>query len=84
MFADIDLPAAEAAAESSKDLATHPSYQALALSVNVADLQSVEAMVAQTVSTFGAIHYSVNSAGVGCAPRPRHHHRLRACVAPVS
>ena len=69
MFADIDLPAAEAAAESSKDLATHPSYRALALSVDVADPQSVEAMVAQTVSTFGAIDYSVNSAGVGCAPR---------------
>ena len=65
VFADLNLDAAQAGAESSKALATNPEYCALALAVDVADVKSVEGMVAKTVATFGRVDYSVNSAGVG-------------------
>lgn len=65
VFADINFVSAQAAADSSKALAKNPEYTALALNVDVSDAQSVEAMVAKAVATFGRIDYSVNSAGVG-------------------
>ena len=65
VFADLNFDAAQAGAESSKALATNPEYRALALAVDVADVKSVEGMVAKTVATFGRVDYSVNSAGVG-------------------
>ena len=64
VFADLNFDAAQAGVESSKALATNPEYRALALAVDVADVKSVEGMVAQTVATFGRVDYSVNSAGV--------------------
>ncbi|KAL9123284.1 MAG: hypothetical protein Q9187_000156 [Circinaria calcarea] len=65
VFADLNLESAQAAASSSIAFATNPQYSALALRVDVADLKSVEEMVAKAVATFGRIDYSVNSAGVG-------------------
>ena len=64
VFADLNLDAAQAGAESSKAIATNPEYRALALAVDVADVKSVEGMVTKTVATFGRVDYSVNSAGV--------------------
>lgn len=65
VFADINFASAQAAADSSKALAKNPEYSALALSVDVTDSKSVDAMVAKILATFGRIDYSVNSAGVG-------------------
>ncbi|KAL4912941.1 3-oxoacyl-reductase [Aspergillus aurantiobrunneus] len=65
VFADLNISAAATAMEESKALATNPSYRTLSLSVNVADEESVEDMVSQTLTAFGRIDYCVNSAGVG-------------------
>jgi len=64
-FADLSGEAAKQAAEESKKIATHPKYKALAIVVDVSDVESVERMVATAVTEFGRIDYSVNSAGVG-------------------
>lgn len=64
VFADLDLPSAQTAANSSKALSTNANYRALAIGVDVADRNSVDNMVAQTTAMFQRIDYSVNSAGV--------------------
>ncbi|KAI0392813.1 NAD(P)-binding protein [Xylariaceae sp. FL0594] len=65
VFADIDLAAAERAAEESKTHAASPDeFKALAVCVDVTKDESVEAMVKKTVKEFGRVDYLVNSAGV--------------------
>lgn len=64
VFADIDEPRAQQAAEESKSYAKHPEYAALVVGVDVVDEASVQAMVDKTVEAFGRIDYCVNCAGV--------------------
>lgn len=64
LVADINLEKAEAVAEKSRSVATHPSFKAVAVKVDVADNQSVQDMVARAIAEFGRIDYNVNSAGV--------------------
>ncbi len=45
---------------------------ALGLHVNVADSASVQAMVAATLQTYGALHVLINSAGIGEPPAAIH------------
>lgn len=68
VFADLNMSAAQAAADSSKTMATNPEYRAMAIWVDVSDPESVSTMVRQTVAGFGTIDYSVNSAGVRAGP----------------
>jgi len=65
VFADRNLHAAEEAAETSRRVAnkTDP-YHPMAIQVDVADRQSVEGMLSQTLETFGRVDYCVNAAGV--------------------
>lgn len=58
--ADINLEAAEAAAAE----AAAAGISALATEVNVADADSVEAMVAKTMEKYGRIDFLVNNAGI--------------------
>lgn len=65
VFADRNLPAAEEAAETSRRIANnHDSYHALVIQVDVADRQSIEGMLSQTLEKFGRVDYCVNAAGV--------------------
>jgi NAD(P)-dependent dehydrogenase (short-subunit alcohol dehydrogenase family) len=64
LLADINEAGAMEAAEESKKLATNPSYEALAVKVDVTDAASVQAMVDRAVEKFGRVDYCVNSAGV--------------------
>ncbi|KAK4980977.1 hypothetical protein LTR28_010240 [Elasticomyces elasticus] len=63
--ADLNLAAAEAAAEESRVRATHPNFRALAIEVDITNEKSVELMVKIARDAFGRIDYSVNSAGIG-------------------
>lgn len=64
VVADINLELATAVAEECKGVATHPSFESLAIKVDVANNQSVQDMVSSIVEKFGRIDYNVNSAGV--------------------
>ena len=64
VFADMNVAAARQAASESKTLATNPKYQTLTLQVDVANEESVDAMIENTVKEFGRIDYAFNSAGV--------------------
>jgi NAD(P)-dependent dehydrogenase (short-subunit alcohol dehydrogenase family) len=66
VIADYNQTGAEAAAESLK------AYGARALRVNVADGESVQQMIADTVAAFGTVHILINSAGTGELPGPIH------------
>lgn len=59
-LADINGHAAMEAAEA----LNAAGYQAIAIQCNVADLEQVEAMVDQTVATFGRLDFAFNNAGV--------------------
>ena len=63
-FADIDVKAAQDAADASQKLATKDSYQVVAMSVDVTDRNSVRAVVVATKKLFGRIDHNINSAGV--------------------
>ncbi|KAL4746288.1 hypothetical protein BDW72DRAFT_197829 [Aspergillus terricola var. indicus] len=63
--ADLNYAAALETATASKALAANPSYQPLAVAVDVSDAGSVQQMVSATVRAFGRIDYAVNCAGVG-------------------
>lgn len=63
-FADIDLAAAQAAAEESKGQATNLTYRTVVAHVDVSSEDSVQCMVDSVCKEFGRIDYSVNSAGV--------------------
>lgn len=69
VFADLNLASAQEAAELSKEHATHAEFRALALAVDVVDIESVRKMVADSVDAFGRIDYCINSAGVGTRRR---------------
>lgn len=64
MFADISEANIAAAAEESKKYATDVKYQALAITLDVTNVESVRFLVNTAVETFGKIDYLVNSAGV--------------------
>ncbi|KAK3292861.1 uncharacterized protein B0H64DRAFT_402967 [Chaetomium fimeti] len=64
-FADIDLGAAQAAADESRAQATNPAYRAVAVQVDVSSEESVQRMVDLVRDEFDRIDYSVNSAGIG-------------------
>ncbi|KAI1104953.1 hypothetical protein F4804DRAFT_351473 [Jackrogersella minutella] len=65
VLADLNQDAALQVARDSEAVATHPDYKAIAVSVDVSDVDSVDAMVKVAVDTFGGIDYLLNSAGVG-------------------
>ena len=65
VLADRNYDAALEAAHESELVATHATYKALAVAVDVSDGASVDEMVKAAVHAFGRIDYSVNSAGVG-------------------
>ncbi|KAI1109055.1 hypothetical protein F5Y14DRAFT_44828 [Nemania sp. NC0429] len=71
VVADLNLEAAEKVAQECEETAASSStshqqgFKALAVSVDVGDRVSVDAMVQSTIETFGRIDYCVNSAGVG-------------------
>lgn len=65
VLADLNYNAALKAARESELVATHPTYKALVIAVDVTDVASVDRMVKAAVHTFGRIDYSVNSAGLG-------------------
>ncbi|KAL8786714.1 MAG: hypothetical protein Q9195_008089 [Heterodermia aff. obscurata] len=65
VLADRNYDAALVAAHESELIATHPTYKAKAIAVDVSDRASVDEMVQAAVHAFGRIDYSVNSAGVG-------------------
>lgn len=64
VFADLNLPSAEAAAEEAKGLATNPEFRTLAIEVDVASPESVNCMASKAVETFSRLDYAVNCAGV--------------------
>ncbi len=64
VLADINEEGAQAAAEESSKLATHPSFRAIAVKVDITDETSVENMVEVALKEFARIDYNVNSAGV--------------------
>ena len=68
VLADINEEGAQAAAAESSSLATHPSFRATAVKVNITDEASVDNMVSITLKAFGRIDYNVNSAGVCSSP----------------
>lgn len=72
VLADINEEGAQAAAEESSKLATHPSFRATAVKVDITDEASVENMVATALKEFGRIDYNVNSAGVCHLPHMVH------------
>ncbi|KAI5917479.1 hypothetical protein F4810DRAFT_696274 [Camillea tinctor] len=65
VFADANEQGAQDAAEKSILCAKNPNYRPIALKVDIASEDSVQAMVNTTVKEFGRIDYSVNSAGIG-------------------
>ncbi|XXH02349.1 hypothetical protein Hte_008722 [Hypoxylon texense] len=65
VFADINENGVKEAAEESRKYATNKDFRPLAIRVDITDEASVQSMVDTTVSEFGRIDYSVNSAGVG-------------------
>lgn len=65
VFADLNIDAARAAADESKPLAANPSYRAVAVAVDVANSESVQAMAEAAVAEFGRIDYGINCAGIG-------------------
>ncbi|RAK71701.1 NAD(P)-binding protein [Aspergillus fijiensis CBS 313.89] len=64
-FTDLNFEAAQQAAEESRALATHPTYQAVVMPLDVTSETQVEAVVTKTQQSFGTIDYLVNSAGIG-------------------
>lgn len=66
VFADINESVKEVA-EESKKYARHAEYQALAVTMDIADAESVKSLVATVTKEFGRIDYAVNSAGVSRA-----------------
>lgn len=78
IFADINHEGVKAAAEESSKYARHAEYRALAVKVDLTDMQSVQDMVETTVRDFGRIDYAVNSAGVSLA----HIHTTQIVVRP--
>ncbi len=66
VIADYNQAGAEAAAESLKD------HGVRALHVNVAESESVQRMIVDTVTAFGTVNILINSAGTGEQPGPIH------------
>lgn len=64
VLADLDLSKVMKVAERSNEIATNPSYRALPVSVDVADMMQVQNMVSQMLAIFGRVDYNVNCAGV--------------------
>jgi len=67
-FADIDLNAANIAANASKAFSTSPEYCAIALLVDVTSETSVQECMRSFIDTFGIMEFCVNSAGVCSHP----------------
>ena len=72
VLADINEEGAQAAAEECSALATHPSFRATAVKVDITDEPSVDNMVFVALKWFGRIDYNVNSAGVRHLPHMVH------------
>ena len=64
IVADINVAGANLVQEECKKLSKKPGFDALSIQVDVADADSVDAMIAKAVEVFGRIDYCVNSAGV--------------------
>ena len=72
VLADINEEGAQAAAQESSALATHPSFRAIVVKVDITDEANVNNMVATALKEFGRIDYNVNSAGVRHFPHKIH------------
>lgn len=68
VLADINEKGAQAAAEECDTLATHPTFRATAVKVDITNEASVDNMVSVALKEFDRIDYSVNSAGVRHLP----------------
>ncbi|OTA98255.1 hypothetical protein M426DRAFT_42768, partial [Hypoxylon sp. CI-4A] len=64
IFADINEEGAQEAAEQSRNHATNKDFRPLSIYVDISDENSVHIMADTTISEFGRIDYSINSAGV--------------------
>ena len=64
VFADVDEAGAQAAAEASKKLATHPNHKFQAYYIDVANAGIVQDAVRRTIEEFGHIDYLINGADV--------------------
>ncbi|TVY73233.1 2-(R)-hydroxypropyl-CoM dehydrogenase [Lachnellula suecica] len=64
IFADINEESVKAVAQESRTYAKNAKYEALAVRVDVADAESVDALVKVGIKKFGRIDYAVNSAGI--------------------
>ncbi|KAF2796646.1 NAD(P)-binding protein [Melanomma pulvis-pyrius CBS 109.77] len=65
VFADRNEAGAHEAAEASKQFATNPNYSAVAVHVEITDVESVEKMIDVALQEHGKIDYFVHSAGIG-------------------
>ncbi|VUC25907.1 unnamed protein product [Clonostachys rosea] len=61
---DINLETAQATVEVIKAVATHPTFKAEAIQLDVTSEEAVKAAIAHTSNLFGRIDYVVNSAGI--------------------
>ena len=66
-FADINLEAAEKAAQESVAMARNPDYRAISIQVDIVHEMDAENMVQKACGEFGRIDYAVNCAGVRLA-----------------
>lgn len=71
VFADRDESGAREAAERSKAFASNPAYSAIAVHVEVTDVDSVKNMVDAALEGEGRIDYFVHSAGVRFQAHPQ-------------
>lgn len=67
VFADINLPGAQKAAEASKAYATDPAYQPFAIHLDVTSQPSIDSMVNTVTERFARIDNLVNAAGIDTA-----------------
>ncbi|KAL4876439.1 hypothetical protein BJY04DRAFT_223072 [Aspergillus karnatakaensis] len=64
LLADTNYDAALDAAQESETLATHPSFVAVALRIDITDLSSIAEVISTVVKVFGRIDYLVNNTNI--------------------
>ncbi|KAL5333136.1 hypothetical protein BJX70DRAFT_381965 [Aspergillus crustosus] len=64
LLADIDYDAALDAAQESETLATHPSFVAVAIRLDITEINSIAEVVRTALRVFGRVDYCVNNTGI--------------------
>ncbi|KAI1114232.1 NAD(P)-binding protein [Nemania sp. NC0429] len=67
VVADIDLQAAQKAAEEARSVATHSEFAVEAVQLDITIEADVKAVIAQMVGQYGRIDYCVHSAGISAS-----------------